>query len=352
MKIPRFLLLASSLAFVAVAAHADDSATVKFSDPSKPGTLKIALARGDLHIEGADTTEVAVKSELPAHQSKPRKDGLRVLSESASYSLTEKDNVVTLDALSDGWTGAPSDFHIIVPRSTNVVVSNSLGGDVSCTGIKGDLDVKSLNGDVKLYDVVGGALVETTNGTVSAKILELHDSKPLSFTSMNGTVSLYLQESAKANVRIRTQNGSILTDFDDKVLVTKVESVRGSKSPRGSHSVALSSETKEAFREAARASAEAARRAAEAVREAAEAAREGAAAAAEQARMAAQQSREAGEREMVPPKPPVPPVPPVPPIPAIPTITGGKLVSGTLNGGGPELNVATMNGDVTLRILK
>jgi hypothetical protein len=48
----------------------------------------------------------------------------------------------------------------------------------------------------------------------------------------------------------------------------------------------------------------------------------------------------------------VPPVPPVPPVPAIPTITGGKLVTGALNGGGPEISVATMNGDVTLRILK
>jgi hypothetical protein len=33
----------------------------------------------------------------------------------------------------------------------------------------------------------------------------------------------------------------------------------------------------------------------------------------------------------------------------IPTITGGKLVTGTLNGGGPEISVSTMNGDVVLR---
>ena len=36
----------------------------------------------------------------------------------------------------------------------------------------------------------------------------------------------------------------------------------------------------------------------------------------------------------------------------IPTLTGGKLVTGTLNGGGPEISVATMNGDVTLRQLE
>ena len=37
---------------------------------------------------------------------------------------------------------------------------------------------------------------------------------------------------------------------------------------------------------------------------------------------------------------------------AAPTITGGKLITGTLNGGGPEISVATMNGDVVLRKLQ
>jgi hypothetical protein len=36
-------------------------------------------------------------------------------------------------------------------------------------------------------------------------------------------------------------------------------------------------------------------------------------------------------------------------VPAIPTISGGKLVTGTLNGGGPEISVSTMNGDITFR---
>ena len=40
---------------------------------------------------------------------------------------------------------------------------------------------------------------------------------------------------------------------------------------------------------------------------------------------------------------------PIPPIPPIPPISGGKIVSGTLNGGGPDIQIATMNGDITLR---
>jgi hypothetical protein len=40
----------------------------------------------------------------------------------------------------------------------------------------------------------------------------------------------------------------------------------------------------------------------------------------------------------------------MPPMPhAMPSMSGGKVVSGPLNGGGPEIQIATMNGTITLR---
>lgn len=324
----RLLGLCAVVAIVTVAgARADDAntTTIKFSDPAKPGTLKLSIGRGDVRIEGTDTAEVAVRSEAQPKQ-KPRKDGLRVLTEAASFSLTEKDNTVVLDALSEGWNGAPSDFKISVPRGTNIVIAASYGGDVVCTGITGDYEVKSLQGDVRLEGVVGAALVETNNGEITANIQEVHEGKTLSFTSMNGAVLLRVPSTAKANVRLRTLNGTILTDFDEKILVTKVENA-GATKKRGTRGSALAPEAREAFRQAARAGAEAARHAAEAIREAAEAAAEGAS---------------DGDSRMA-----IPPIPPVPPV--IPTVTGGKLVTGTLNGGGVEIDVKTMNGEITLR---
>lgn len=336
------LLFAAAFALVLLtAARAEETpTTIKFSDPSKPGTLKIAVGRGDIQIKGTDAAEVTVKSEAKAVTKKPRKDGLRVLTAASTFSLVEKDNVVTLDGLSDGWMGAPSDFRLTVPHNTNVVVASSFGGDVTCTGVSGDLEIKNMSGEIRLEDVTGGALVETMNGEIRASIRELHDGKPLSFTSMNGEVVLHVPANAKANVRLRTQNGSILTDFDDTALVTKTETTfRAGSSRRAPRAVSIhggevmNSDVKEAIREAARVSASAIKEAAQAAREAAQAAREGAEAA-----------REAGES--------VGPVAPMPPMPPIPPVTGGKLVTGTLNGGGPEISVATMNGDVTLRQLE
>src|SRR5438270_7534156 len=113
------ILAAVGAALLLSPARAEDATggSAKFSDPSRPGTVKVVLARGSLHIQGADTSEVTVKSDLKPQDKKPRKDGLRVLTASASYSLVEKDNVITLDAAGDGWMGSGSDFKLSVPHN-------------------------------------------------------------------------------------------------------------------------------------------------------------------------------------------------------------------------------------------
>lgn len=332
-------LLAAAPAAVARAADQPETTTIKFSDPAKPGTLRIAVAMGDIRIKGTDAAEITVSTALPQETSQPRADGLRVLSESATYSLTEKDNVVTLEAGHDFNFGRrDSSFAITVPRATHVMIKSALGGEIVVGQVTGDIEIKSLNGEVKLEDVTGGALVETMNGGISARIEALRDGKPLSFTSMNGRINLAVPEAAKANVRLRTQNGAILTDFDETALVTKTEAIRGSRKTgrvivtMGKDTTAPgdpAAEVRESVRAAIKAGAEAAREAAEAMREAAQAARE-----------AARETREAGATDSIAPLPPVPPLPPM---------TGGKLVSGTLNGGGTEIQATAMNGDVTLR---
>ena len=330
------LLIAVAMALLAASAARAEEATdtVAFSDLSKPGTLKIRVARGDVTIHGADVKEISVKSESK-RESKVRKDGLRVVTASSTFTLTEKDNVASLESGMKSWSGGNSDFTVTVPMNTSIVVSNSWGGDIKIGDVSGDLDVRSMNGEVKLTNVRGGVSVETMNGEIHASIAEFHAGKALTFSSMNGEVSLKVPEDGKANVRFRTHNGTILTDFDEKALVTVTESSKRPSPPAGTKIVVKkgdddeedeerTSDWHEQVRDASRQVAEATREAAEAAREAARAIHEGMA--------------EGGSY-----------IAPIPPIPPIPPISGGKIVSGTLNGGGPDIQIATMNGDITLR---
>ena len=91
-----------------------------------------------------------MRTELKPEGKAQRKDGLRVLTSSSSYSLVEKDNVITLSYGAGSWPSSGGDFDITVPRNTNVIISSSFGGDITIGQISGNLEVKSLNGEVSL----------------------------------------------------------------------------------------------------------------------------------------------------------------------------------------------------------
>jgi hypothetical protein len=319
-------VILASLSLCAAGAHAA-SAQYKFSDPAKPGTLRIRIGRGNLVVRAGDGPEITIQSNSAPKQNPVRPDGLRVLTEASGYSFTEEKNVALLDYGIEN-PGESGDFQITVPRNTAIIVNDLWGGDVACSGISGDLDIRSRNGKVSLDDVSGGALVEARNGEIRATVREIHEGRPLSFTSVNGAVSIRLPADAKANVRLRTQNGTILTDFDEKALVTATEIAppyprRLRQAPSGNGGDALDDNTKEAIKEAIKESARAVQKEKEAIREAAQASQESTA-----------------ETGIFVPMPPIPPLPPM---------TGGKTVSGALNGGGPEIQAMTVNGDVILR---
>ena len=308
---------------------------LKFSDPSKPGKIRLRVMWGDITVTGADTHEVSIVSNIRnKQQSSPKNEqGLRRLDSETTYTASEKDNVITIEM--GGESPDPSSgatLAITTPRNTSIIVDNTFGGGIDVKNIDGDADIRCLNGEVRLDQIAGSALVETMNGEIHATFAKVAAGKPLSFTSMNGEIDVRIPAETKANVRMRTQNGAVLTDFDDKALVTKTEAahVRIVKHIHAAHRSADKTDNsdwhddiRDAVREATEAATEAAREATEVAREAADAAREGVA----EARGA-----------------PMPPIPPV-----MPSFSGGKVVSGTLNGGGAEIQIATMNGTITLR---
>lgn len=361
---PSLVIAALLTGFFLSAARAEDGvSTIKFSDPAKPGILKVALGHGNIRLTGTDTNEISIKSSARPITKTKNKEGLRILTTASSFGLVEKDNVVTLDAISENFKGNGADFTLTIPRNTRVMVQSSWGGDITCNDISGDLEIKNMNGSVRLDGVRGGVLVETQNGEIRANIAELHDGKPLSFSSMNSEVLLRVPSDAKANIRFRTQNGEVATDFEETALVTKAESTprppgprRGPNSPRtpkaatapaaplppGAPSpspapaaapakpAGLDPEAKAEIRESIRAGAEAAR----------EAAHEAAAYARDTAQAVRDGFSDANWNFNLNMK-----------IPNISLISGGNLVTGILNGGGPEISVATMNGNITFRQL-
>ena len=302
--------------------------THTFSDPSQPCQLVVHLSQGEVSVIGADVDAVTVRTDAEGSpRNETRADGLRVISSSSTYSVDENDNRMMLTYGLNEW-GQPADFTITVPRKTSLDIKVNFGGEISVADIDGNVTIQGLNGEISLKDLGGGAIVEAMNGEIYASFTKLSPENPISFSSMNGEVSVHLPADASANVRFRSQNGSILTNFDETELVTTTSSGPAFAPGMG-----------EEFAQAAR----------EVAQEAAEMARH----VAEEVRMAMKEVRKDKADGRTIAEPVAPRAPRAPRPPSIPAISGGKVISGTLNdageGGNTDLQIATMNGDIIVR---
>lgn len=350
--LPRYLLLLTSLALLLPAIRAADdeargsTARVQFSDPAKPGTLKFSLPWAECRIIGTDGKEVVVTSSLDQKgRAEVDDEGFRRLDEDVTFELVEKGNIATIVIAGDNaWAAHGAEFEIQVPRNTNLEIHTQAGGDIAVQGVEGDLDINSMNGEIELRDISSSAVVNTMNGEIRATFKHA-PTKPVSLSSMNGEIDLRLPSTTKANLRMRTHNGSIRTNFPDGVLQAKTEkSARISADARpearaeaGAHEVErqMAREAARHDRDQAKIAKEVAKAAAEATRVGMEIARE---VSREVSREIARATAEGNGHIVIP-------VPPVPPLPNF----GGKSIVGTLNGGGIDIKLTSMNGTITLR---
>ena len=335
--LPAAFLLA--LAAVLPASHGADSntntASIAFSQPNAPRTIRIEAMNGQVSVLGADVSNVTVRSSRDSVQKESRReDGLRVIAASNAFNLTERDNVVYLTQDSGSLFSGGGDFEVTVPRDTAVIVKVAINGSAMIRDINGDIEISNLNGPVTLDNIGGGVAVDTMNGEISARYAALPEGKSHSFSSMNGKIVLRLPVASKASFRLRAQSGTVATDFDEKVFVTKTEASAPGEFP-GMGGLRAGLEAAEVAIDMAH---RIARDAMGGVRHA-----------------PAAPAVEAPEQAPgVPPPAPKPHAPHVPNMPHSPTFPafGGQVVSGTLNGGGVEIRATTMNGEIQIREAK
>jgi Putative adhesin len=312
----------------------------KFSDPSKPGTLKISLPWAEARVTAIDGNEIIVTSTLEqkGHREVDH-EGFRRLDEDLTFELEEKNNVATITIAGDNpWIPQGAEFDIKVPRNTNLILRTEAGGDISVTGVEGDIDINSMNGEVTLEDIASSAVVNTMNGEIHASF-RTAPVKPVSLSSMNGEIDLRLPTATKANVRMRTHNGSIRTNFPEGALQTKTE--------KNVHVVSADSrEYRDYQRDLAHADRDRAKAAADVAKARAAAGATPEATTEVETKVQVEVDGEAMTMTApVAPRAPMAPIPPMPPLPNF----GGKSIIGTLNGGGVDIKLTSMNGTITLR---
>jgi hypothetical protein len=189
--------------------------TVPLSDPARPGTLHVSLIHGSISVKGSNRKDVLVevrpREPFEAEEKSAQSGGLRRLSQPLAFTVEEESNQVEISSTDPRRS---CDMVIEVPVHIDLKLSTVNVGNIEVEGVDGEHEISNVNGAIRLTRVGGSVVAHTTNGAVNVTLTRVTAGKPMAFTTLNGAVDVSLPPSTKANLRLRSDNGQLFTDFD------------------------------------------------------------------------------------------------------------------------------------------
>jgi hypothetical protein len=215
--------------------------SVAFSDPSQPGKLSVKLLSASIAIKGYAGKEVVIDARMGADDSEEkdnnkaeRSGGMRrIRASSSGLEVEEEHNVMSVRT---GWpNNKPVHLTIQVPSRTALDLSVVNDGDITVDGVDGDIVANNTNGAITLTNVSGAVVAHALNEDVKASFTR-YSGKPMSFSSLNGTLDVTLPADIKANIKLQSDNGEVYSDFPVDMLAPPVnQTVQDDRSTGGKY---------------------------------------------------------------------------------------------------------------------
>ncbi|GAB3315315.1 hypothetical protein GCM10027299_04380 [Larkinella ripae] len=217
---------------------------VPLSDPGKPGSLQVHLINGSIRVTGYNGKEVVIDASNGAEpsgqdarphgrranegRSEELSAGMKKLSPRGGLDLTAKENNNSIH-LSTSSINRTTNLAIKVPQQFSLKVSTVNNGDVVIENVNGELEVKNVNGPVQLNNVSGSAVANSINGLVKATFRNVNADAPMAFSTLNGTIDVTFPANAKFNVKLKSDQGDIFSDFDVDVDKSQAKATRSNQ---------------------------------------------------------------------------------------------------------------------------
>ncbi len=187
----------------------------------KPAQLKdlrmvLNLTGNQIKIEGYDGNEVVIQG--PASKEPPKRaEGLKPLYSATDntgigLSVVQNNNVLEITK-----ANRTSDNYLIrVPRKIAISYQEAGWGgkEVLIENIDGELELKTNNSSMNLRNVGGPVIANSTNGAITVVFSALNQQKPSAISVVNGEVDITMPANTKSEVKFKSMNGEIYTDFD------------------------------------------------------------------------------------------------------------------------------------------
>ena len=179
------------------------------------GRVDLSNINGAVHITGWDRNEVKVdavkyagtKERLnEAHiRVDAGSDSVEIRTEYPDHTLTFEDD--------DQHNPAGVDYTLTVPRAANLDEVKLVNGELTISGVSGEVRASSVNGRVTATDLAGRTKLSTVNGRLNAQFTSVPKASPMHFSSVNGGIELTLPPDSRAELEASTVSGGISNDF-------------------------------------------------------------------------------------------------------------------------------------------
>jgi len=208
MKLKLFVFAVVLLASGSLFASVTEEETFSFT-LDDGGRFSISNVNGSITVTGAGGNSVEIIAIKKAKNQKDL-DAIEIeISHSASEIEIETELGNSNNWYSFGSTSGQVRYEIIVPGGTDLDSVETVNGDVTISGVSGNVSAESVNGDLDINDLVGDVHLSTVNGSVNAAFAKCEGEQAIKTETVNGRVTISLPESSDVQITADTLNGGI-----------------------------------------------------------------------------------------------------------------------------------------------
>lgn len=216
--------------------HSESQQTLRYAQ-AVGRTLDVRAIEGAITVEGYDgrDVEMLIKKSISAETQGDLRDAEN------EVMLDTSDDATTVKAIvryphdvvcgergdrnkrSEHWSEpryrVRYDFTVRVPRNTRIELCTINEGNIVVSGVQSDFVVRSVNGRITMMDMAGSGQATTVNGGVTASFTAAPRAASL-FKTINGHVIVTMPDNLAADLRMKTFNGGLFTDFEVQAVPT------------------------------------------------------------------------------------------------------------------------------------
>lgn len=215
-QIAGLLILLLSMGNISAQTENGESITIPLSNPGEDGHLKIGLLYGSIMVEAHQGKEVVIET-TSKEKSKPSKtkDGMRRIGDtSLEFSVEEYNNKVVVRSKNQN---KRVNFRIRVPENFSLDLRATNNGNIKVEGVKGEMEISNLNGAITLTNIGGSVIADALNKDIIVTFTKGYEKSPMAFTSLNGDLDITFPNNLAANIKAKTDQGEIYTDYEMKM---------------------------------------------------------------------------------------------------------------------------------------